>query len=155
MYNGQQNSNFTCCTMRSQGMLCECSIRKRTDSMLGGAGLAPLGNSGSEEGPTGTDGGNATLVREVLSAHSLTSVFPDNPIIQISRRLRDKSSASTLNGNRCDTANSSFQRRVSWEEAKQIQIETRRKWERGFGFRPTLSSNRLSQWSLRGGNWAV
>lgn len=111
MYNGQQNSNFTCCTMRSQGMLCECSIRKRTDSMLGGAGLAPLGNSGSEEGPTGTDGGNATLVREVLSAHSLTSVFPDNPIIQISRRLRDKSSASTLNGNRCDTANSSFQRR--------------------------------------------
>lgn len=111
MYNGQQNSNFTCCTMRSQGMLCECSIRKRTDSMLGGAGLAPLGNSGSEEGPTGTDGGNATLVREVLSAHSLTSVFPDNPIIQISRRLRDKSSASTLNGNRCDTANSSLQRR--------------------------------------------
>ena len=50
--------------------------------MLGGASLALLGNSGCVKGPTGTDGGNATLVREVLSAHNLTSVFPDNEYCQ-------------------------------------------------------------------------
>lgn len=98
----------------ANSILSHCSIRTRTGRMSGGASLALLGNSGGEKGSTGTDGGAVTFVREVLSAHSLTSIFTDNPIIQTFRRLKDKSSARALTRNRSEESKLQPSEEIEW-----------------------------------------
>jgi hypothetical protein len=41
------------------------------------------------------------LVREALSGHNLTAVFPENPVVWSFRRLKNKITFHTLNRNCC------------------------------------------------------